>query len=65
LSHYARYIGVLSSTKSYPPEPGLRKKEVRCKGAFAQLAKHNALRFIDYTETNGSGKILGRKRTRR
>jgi hypothetical protein len=52
---------------SYLPDPNesfLNKDKVQYKGGFAQLAKRNSLRIIDYTETSGSGKTLGRKRTR-
>src|SRR5262245_2385397 len=47
---------------AYPNEPTLGKKETNYKGAFAQLSKRSGLRIIDYTETSGSGKILGRRR---
>jgi hypothetical protein len=51
---------------SYPPDPNtsFAKKEVESKGAFAQLNKCGTLRIIDYTETGGSGKILGKKSKR-
>jgi hypothetical protein len=47
---------------AYTPEPILTKKKVEYKGAFATLSKRSTLKILDYTETSGSGKILGKRR---
>jgi hypothetical protein len=79
ISHFPEFQDVRSKSKviphegpntepiaAHPPDPNAPfydKNKVQYKGGIAQLAKRSTLKILDYTETGGSGKILGRKRT--